>query len=158
LRGCFSQDCKKERDADPFKINLLSSGTVDAIYPCRSGQNQDKEGTAMKNSISKKTAYAGAGAGLVLFALFGLMPGSLMGGVAGINIAGWLFGLPLESGLLPRVIVLASMLAGVLVSGVGIVTATSTLGWMFGRALEAMVREKAPAKEIKTYATAEKRQ
>ncbi len=112
----------------------------------------------MKNSISKKTAYAGAGAGLVLFALFGLMPGSLMGGVAGINIAGWLFGLPLEPGLIPRVIVLASMLAGVLVSGVGIVTATSTLGWIIGRALEAMVREKAPAKESKAYATAEKRQ
>ncbi len=112
----------------------------------------------MKNSISKKTAYAGAGAGLVLFALFGLMPGSLMGGVAGINIAGWLFGLPLEPGLIPRVIVLASMLAGVLVSGVGIVTATSTLGWIIGRALEATVREKAPAKESKTYATAEKRQ
>jgi hypothetical protein len=111
----------------------------------------------MKNSISKKTAYAGAGAGLVLFALFGLMPGSLMGGVAGINIAGWLFGLPLEPGLIPRVIVLASMLAGVLVSGVGIVTATSTLGWISGRTLEAMLREKAPAKESKTYVTAEKR-
>ena len=111
----------------------------------------------MKNSISKKTAYAGAGAGLVLFALFGLMPGSLMGGVAGINIAGWLFGLPLEPGLLPRLIVLASMLAGVLVSGVGIVTATSTLGWIIGRALEAMVREKAPAGENETYVTAEKR-
>ncbi|OGW55422.1 MAG: hypothetical protein A2Z46_09240 [Nitrospirae bacterium RBG_19FT_COMBO_55_12] len=111
----------------------------------------------MKNSISKKTAYAGAGAGLVLFALFGLMPGSLMGGVAGINIAGWLFGLPLEPGLLPRLIVLASMLAGVLVSGVGIVTATSTLGWIIGGALEAMVREKAPAGENETYVTAEKR-
>jgi hypothetical protein len=111
----------------------------------------------MKNSISKKTAYAGAGAGLVLFTLFGLMPGSLMGGMAGINIAGWLFGLPLEAGLIPRVIVLVSMLAGVLVSGVGIVTATSTLGWIIGRALEAAVREKVPAKESKTYATAEKR-
>jgi hypothetical protein len=140
---------------DPFKINLLSSGTVDAFYSCRSGQ--DKEGTTMKNSISKKTAYAGAGAGLVLFALFGLMPGSLMGGVAGINIAGWLFGLPLEPGLISRVIVLVSMLAGVMVSGVGIVTATSTLGWIIGRALEGMVREKAPAGESETYVTAEKR-
>lgn len=112
----------------------------------------------MKNTIAKKTAYVGAGAGLVLFALFGLLPGSLMGGAAGINIAGWLFGLPLEPGLLPRVIVLVSMLAGVLVSGVGIVTAASTLGWIIGRVLEATVREKAPAEENKTYLTAEKRQ
>ncbi len=111
----------------------------------------------MKNRIAKKTAYGGAGAGLVLFALFGLMPGSLMGGVAGINIAGWFFGLPLEPGIIPRVIVLASMLVGVLVSGVGIVTATSTFGWIIGRVLEMMVREKAPAKENKTYAAAERR-
>jgi hypothetical protein len=111
----------------------------------------------MKNGIARKTAYIGAGAGLVLFALFGLMPGSLMGGMAGINIAGWFFGLPLEAGLIPRVIVLASMLAGVLVSGVGIITATSTFGWIIGRALEATMREKAPARENKTYAAEAKR-
>jgi hypothetical protein len=116
-----------------------------------------KEGTTMRNGIAKKTAYIGAGGGLVLFALFGLMPGSLMGGMAGINIAGWLFGLPLEAGLIPRVIVLVSMVAGVLVSGVGIVTATSTLGWTIGRVLEWTMREKTPAKENKAYATAEKR-
>ena len=50
----------------------------------------------MNTTISRKTAYIGAGAGLVLFALFGLMPGSLIGGAAGIGIAGWLFGLPLQ--------------------------------------------------------------
>ncbi|MBS1125621.1 MAG: hypothetical protein H6Q98_559 [Nitrospirae bacterium] len=49
----------------------------------------------MKNSIAKKGAYIGAGAGLVLFAIFGLLPGSLLGGAMGINIAGWMFGLPL---------------------------------------------------------------
>ena len=32
----------------------------------------------MKTTIARKTAYIGAGAGLVLFALFGLMPGSLL--------------------------------------------------------------------------------
>ena len=90
----------------------------------------------MKNTLAKKTAYIGAGAGLVLFALFGLLPGSLLGGAAGINIAGWLFGLPLEPGLLSRVIVLVSMLVGVLVSGIVIVTATSTIGWLVGMALE----------------------
>jgi hypothetical protein len=44
----------------------------------------------MKITIARKTAYIGAGAGLVLFALFGLMPGSLLGGAMGLNIAGWL--------------------------------------------------------------------
>ena len=90
----------------------------------------------MKTTIARKTAYIGAGAGLVLFALFGLLPGSLLGGAMGINIAGWFFGLPLQPGLISRVIVLASMLIGVLVSGIVMVTATSTIGWLVGKALE----------------------
>ncbi len=95
----------------------------------------------MKTTIARKTAYIGAGAGLVLFALFGLLPGSLIGGAMGINVAGWLFGLPLQPGLLSRIIVLASMLIGVLVSGIVIVTAASTVGWLIGKALESGVRE-----------------
>ncbi len=90
----------------------------------------------MKNTIARKTAYIGAGAGLVLFAIFGLMPGSLLGGAMGINIAGWLFGLPLQPGLVARVIVLASMLIGVLVAGIVMVTATSTIGWLLGKVFE----------------------
>jgi hypothetical protein len=90
----------------------------------------------MKTSIARKTAYIGAGAGLVLFALFGLMPGSLLGGAMGINIAGWLFGLPLHPGLISRIIVLLSMLIGVMVAGIVIVVTTSTLGWLVGKALE----------------------
>ena len=90
----------------------------------------------MKTTISRKTAYIGAGAGLVLFALFGLLPGSLIGGAMGINIAGLLFGLPLQPSLVSRTIVLASMLVGVLVAGIVIVTATSTVGWLVGRVLE----------------------
>jgi len=99
----------------------------------------------MKNTISRKTAYIGAGAGLVLFALFGLMPGSLLGGAAGINIAGWLFGLPLHPGLLARIIVLMSMLIGVLVAGIVIVTASSTVGWLVGKVLESGVHAKESA-------------
>ena len=86
----------------------------------------------MKTTIARKTAYIGAGVGLALFALFGLMPGSLLGGAMGINIAGWLFGLPLQPGLISRIIVLASMLIGVLVAGIVIVTATYTVGWLVG--------------------------
>jgi len=99
----------------------------------------------MKTTISRKTAYIGAGAGLVLFALFGLLPGSLLGGAAGINIAGWLFGLPLQPGLISRIIVLASMLIGVLVAGIVIVTASSTVGWLVGKVLESGVHAKESA-------------
>ncbi|HXY62581.1 MAG TPA: hypothetical protein VEJ22_06575 [Nitrospirota bacterium] len=98
-------------------------------------------------TIARKTAYIGAGVGLALFALFGLMPGSLLGGAMGINIAGWLFGLPLQPGLISRIIVLASMLIGVLVSGIVIVTATSTVGWLVGRALESGAHAKEGVEE-----------
>jgi len=64
------------------------------------------------------------------------MPGSLLGGSMGINIAGWIFGLPLQPGLISRAIVLVSMLVGVLASGIVIVTATSTVGWLMGKILE----------------------
>ncbi len=99
----------------------------------------------MKTTLSRKTAYIGAGAGLVLFALFGLMPGSLLGGAMGINIAGWLFGLPLEPGLISRAIVLLSMLLGVLVAGIVIVTACSTVGWLAARLMEGTDRKEAVA-------------
>ncbi len=98
----------------------------------------------MKNSMAKKGAYLGAGAGLVLFAIFGLLPGSLIGGAMGINVAGWLFGLPLQPSLISRAIVLLSMLLGVLVAGIVMVTATSTVGWLLGRLVEG-----APQKEEK---------
>jgi len=96
----------------------------------------------MNTTLSRKAAYIGAGAGLVLFAIFGLLPGSLLGGAAGIKLAGLFFGLPLDPGILSRVIVLASMLAGVMVAGIAIVTATSTLGWLVGRVLEGPVQAK----------------
>ena len=94
----------------------------------------------MKTTISRKLVYIGAGAGLALFAIFGLMPGSILGGAAGIKFAGMLFGLPLDPGIVSRAIVFASMLVGVLVSGIAIITATSTAGWLVGRVLDASMR------------------
>ena len=106
-----------------------------------------KEDIAMKTTIARKTTYLGAGVGLALFALFGLLPGSLLGGAMGINIAGWFFGLPLQPGLIARIIVLASMLIGVLVAGIVIVTATSAVGWLAGKMLESAVHAKEGVKE-----------
>ncbi len=94
----------------------------------------------MKTTMTRKAAYMGAGAGLVAFTLFGLLPGSLLGGAAGLSFSGMLFGLPLESGLIARGIVLVSMLAGVLVSGIAILTAASTAGWLMGYAADALVQ------------------
>jgi len=110
----------------------------------------------MKTTIARRTAYIGAGVGLVLFALFGLLPGSLLGGAAGINIAGWLFGLPLQPGLISRMIVLAAMLIGVLVAGIVIVTASSTIGWFVGKVLESGVHAR-EAGEEKNIPKAEER-
>jgi hypothetical protein len=101
----------------------------------------------MNTILSRKTAYIGAGAGLVLFAIFGLLPGSLLGGAMGINIAGWLVGLPIQPGIAARVIVLASMIVGVLVAGVVMVTATSSVGWLMGKVLESGVHRAEHASE-----------
>jgi len=90
----------------------------------------------MKTTLSRKAAYLGAGAGLVLFAIFGLLPGSLLGGAAGIKFAGMLFGLPLDPGVVSKSIVLLSMLVGIMVSGIAIVTATSTAGWLVGNVID----------------------
>lgn len=99
----------------------------------------------MKNRMTIKGAYLGAGAGLVLFAIFGLLPGSLLGGAAGIKVAGLFFGLPLEPSLVSRAIVLMAMLAGVLVAGVVMVTACSTIGWLAGRLMEGAEHQKEAA-------------
>jgi small-conductance mechanosensitive channel len=99
-------------------------------------RTNEKEEAKMKTTLSRKAAYIGAGAGLVLFAIFGLLPGSLLGGAAGIKLAGMLFGLPLEPGVVSRSIVLLSMLVGVMVSGIVIVTATSTAGWLVGNVID----------------------
>src|SRR5512146_1356984 len=109
-----------------------------------------KEDTKMKdNRYAKKLAYMGAGCGIVLFGIFGLLPGSFLGGVMGLNIAGTLLGMPLASGVLSRLIVAASMVIGVMVSGIMFITASSITGWLIGTVLDAITAEK------KEMATAE---
>lgn len=97
----------------------------------------------MKDTLTKKMAYLGAGAGIMVFAFFGLLPGSLLGGAAGIKFAGMIFGTPLDPNLISRAIVLTSSLAGILISGIAIVTAASTAGWMLGKVISLTAPEKA---------------
>jgi len=97
----------------------------------------------MKNTnYTKKLAYMGAGCGVVLFAIFGLLPGSFLGGVMGLNIAGTLLGTPVSSGVLSRLIVAASMVVGVMVSGIMFIMASSTAGWLVGTVVDALKAEK----------------
>lgn len=109
---------------------------VNAIVTAKSRETSEQEEPIMKKALSRQGAYAGAGAGAILFGLFGLLPGSLLGGAMGIGLAGMIFTLPLEPGLLSRMIVFGSMLVGLVVSGTMIVTATSAIGWLAGHAME----------------------
>jgi hypothetical protein len=88
------------------------------------------------DGMAKSAAYIGAGAGVTLFAIIGLLPGSIIGGSVGIKIAGVLFGSPVLSQLLPRVIVAASMLLGVLFSGIFFVICGATAGWILGNMID----------------------
>jgi len=92
----------------------------------------------MKNTIRQNAMYVGAGAGVVLFAVFGLMPGSFLGGVMGLSIAGALSGGPATPGILSRIIVSISMLTGVLASGLLFTVAGTTIGWLVGVVVDAI--------------------
>jgi hypothetical protein len=83
----------------------------------------------MKNRtrIAKKMALIGAGIGLALFALFGLLQGSVIGGAIGIDIVNSIYSTAQAPTLLARAIIGASMLAGVIVSGVVFVVGSSSV-------------------------------
>jgi len=91
-----------------------------------------KEKSTMRKSMGNKAAYLGAGAGIILFAIYGLLPGSFLGGTAGLGIAGSIFGTPVDPGIISRIIVTVFMLLGIMVSGLVFVTASSIAGWLLG--------------------------
>ena len=100
-------------------------------------EDKNKEDMKMKTrETARKMAYAGAGAGLVLFAVVGLLPGSLVGGALGLNIAGSLFGFPVSSALLPRLIVGMSMLLGILVSAIMFIAGAASAGSLVGHVID----------------------
>lgn len=101
------------------------------------------------HEMARKMAYIGAGAGLVLFAIVGLLPGSFLGGVIGLNIAGSLFGMPVSSALIPRLIVGISMLMGVLVSGIIFISGSTVMGWLIGYVIDSLKVGKAVPAEVK---------
>jgi len=82
--------------------------------------------------MAKKGLYVGTGAGLVLFALVGLLPGSLIGGVIGLKVVGSIFGGPLGSAILPRIILALSMVTGVMVSATVCLLGSGMIGYSMG--------------------------
>ena len=98
-------------------------------------------------TYTKSMTYIGAGAGVVLFAIFGLLPGSFLGGVMGLNLAGSLLGTPVASGVLARLIVASSMVLGVMVAGIMFITASATLGWLIGTVVDGL---RAKAQKMET--------
>jgi hypothetical protein len=97
-----------------------------------------KKEVSKMEKLSKKLTYIGAGMGMVAFALVGLLPGSLLGGAMGLNIVGALFGYPVTSGVLQRLIVAGSMLVGITVAGIIFVAGASIAGWLLGTAADAI--------------------
>lgn len=83
-------------------------------------------------NFSRKGLYLGAVAGLVLFAVIGLLPSSFIGGVLGLKIAGHIFGTPLGMELVPRMLVGLSMVLAVLVTGFVFVAGIAIIGWLTG--------------------------
>jgi hypothetical protein len=100
-------------------------------------------------TAAKKGIYIGAGAGLILFAILGLLPGSFVGGVLGLNIAGSIYGMPLEPALIPRIIVGVSMLLGVLLAGLVFVVGSSIVGWLIGSAIDSIRHTRAAVVKTK---------
>jgi len=93
-----------------------------------------------RSEIAKKMGLIGAGVGLVLFALFGLLQGSVIGGAIGLDIVGGIYSTAASPTLMARVIIGASMLAGVIIAGVVFVVGTGSvmaaLGYMLGWMIE----------------------
>ena len=100
---------------------------------------------------AKKFGLVGAGIGLTLFALIGLLQGSLIGGAIGLGIVNTVFNEAAGPSLLSRVIVAASMLAGVIVSGIICVGVCSATAWMAGYVVGWMANPKMEATDLKEH-------
>jgi hypothetical protein len=114
-------------------------------------QERKKEDRTMKERMTKNMTYLGVGAGLVLFAIYGLLPGSFLGGIAGLNIVGSIFGTPVEPGIIARIVIALSMLLGVMVSGAIFVTISSAAGWLIGSAIDVLSGTKRSLETVESH-------
>ncbi len=102
----------------------------------------------MRHRWTQAATFIGAGIGLVIFAFFGLLPGSFLGGAMGLSLAGKLFGLPLSPTLLPKMIIAASMAFGAVLFGLVITFIFAALGSIGGFCLERLAGSEAHPPEV----------
>ncbi|HDO35794.1 MAG TPA: hypothetical protein ENH07_05815 [Nitrospirae bacterium] len=103
----------------------------------------------MKKNMANRLSFICAGAGIALFAVFGLLPGSFIGGVLGLNMAGVMFGTPVAASVLSRIVVAIGMLTGVMVTGLMFLVGGATLGWLIGTIIDVLTGDvKEEAREI----------
>jgi hypothetical protein len=86
----------------------------------------------MKNNIAHKTTYMGAGAGMALFSIFGILPSLIAGGALGLMLADMLFGGTANAETLRRLMAAGGMMLGITLGSAVLVAASSILGWLFG--------------------------
>ena len=96
-----------------------------------------------RDNIAKKAGLVGACIGLVLFAVVGILYGSLIGGTMGLGIVNSVLGVEAGTTLISRLVVAASMLAGVIVSGIMFITVCTSAGWLAGYIIGAVIEPKA---------------
>lgn len=87
---------------------------------------------------AKKGLYIGTGAGIVLFALVGLLPGSFIGGLIGMAIAKGIWGAEMLGDVSGRLIVAVGSVAGVVGTALVFVLGGGMLGYAGGFIAEAM--------------------
>ncbi len=91
----------------------------------------------MKKGVNaSKGLYAGTGTGLILFLLVGMFPGALIGGAAGLLVTNMVLGAPVEPTIIPRIIMVLSMVVGIMSSAAVFIVGTSVLGWSIGAAID----------------------
>jgi hypothetical protein len=86
-----------------------------------------RDGVKVSHDHEKPRRCGWIALGLVLFLLQGIIPGSLLGGVAGMQSAEAVFGQHRGSDLIYRLFVLGGMITGLMVSTVIIMTLTLAL-------------------------------
>lgn len=105
----------------------------------------------MKMTASKTGTYIGAGIGLALFALVGLLYGSFIGGIVGLHITGQLVGTSAEFGILSRMILAFGVMSGVLLAAVVCVMGSAIIGYLVGYVVDLIHIE--TESTIKTHAS-----
>ena len=131
--------------------SLLSIIDKREIKQQSSKLQKGRDAMKTRDNIAKKAGLAGAGIGLVLFAVVGILYGSLIGGTMGLGIVNSILGVAAGATLISRLVVAASMLAGIIVSGIMLLTVCSSVGWLAGYIIGMVMEPKSELAAQKTH-------